>query len=123
MSIISHATETAPAECCGLLLGRCTSIVEARPTRNAAGNPIRNYLIDPHEHFTIIREARRSGLEVLGAYHSHPQSRAVPSETDRAEGFSDFLFLIVGGDRRPLELSAWIWADGNFTEVPLVRVG
>ena len=100
------------------------SILEARPTRNVSRDPRRKYLIDPQEHLMVVREARRRELEVLGAYHSHPRSRAVPSDTDRADGFGNFFYLVVGlGGPRRAELSAWTWEDGNFIEVPLVRVG
>src|SRR5688500_16441343 len=106
MSILAHATEAAPAECCGLLLGRGTTVVEARRARNAAVDPTRRYVIDPREHLMIIRQSRRKTLEVVGAYHSHPRSEAVPSDTDRAEAFSNFFFLIVGLGRGNAELSA-----------------
>ena len=41
--------------------------------------------------------ARADGLEVVGAYHSHPASAAIPSATDIAEATSgaDFVYLIV----------------------------
>ena len=51
-----------------------------------------------------------------------PASAAQPSPTDAAEAFGDFLFVIVGLGAGPPEVTAWIWADGNFTAVPLVRV-
>jgi proteasome lid subunit RPN8/RPN11 len=58
---------------------------------------------------------------VVGAYHSHPRSHATPSATDAADAFAGFLYVIVGLTSIPPELTAWIWADGNFTPVPLVR--
>jgi len=67
-TIIEHAREAAPAECCGLLLGRGDEIVEAVRTRNIAAQPTR-FLIDPKDHINGRREARRRGLEVVGFYH------------------------------------------------------
>jgi proteasome lid subunit RPN8/RPN11 len=58
---------------------------------------------------------------VIGAYHSHPRSAAAPSATDAAQGFGDFVFVIVGLAAEPPELTAWVWAGGNFAAVPLVR--
>jgi proteasome lid subunit RPN8/RPN11 len=58
----------------------------------------------------------------VGAYHSHPRSRAIPSPTDAAEGFGHFVFLIAGLGTDPPELTAWVWVDGNFVAAPLVRV-
>jgi proteasome lid subunit RPN8/RPN11 len=120
-AIFAHARRRAPEECCGLLLGKNDDVVEAVPVANVAEDRRRRYQIDPHEHFSVIREARERGLDVIGTYHSHPRSAAVPSETDRADAFSGFLFLIAGLGVEPPELTSWTWADGNFAAVPLVR--
>jgi proteasome lid subunit RPN8/RPN11 len=94
-AVISHARQTAPAECCGLLLGTPDSITEARRARNLASNPNR-FLIDPKDHVEARREGRSLGLDVVGFYHSHPHSAAVPSATDLAEAsYPDHLYLIV----------------------------
>jgi desampylase len=93
-----------------------------RPAANVADDPLRRYLIDPRDHLGAIREARARGLQVIGAYHSHPRSAAVPSATDAAEGFGNFVFVIAGLALEPPELTAWAWSDGNFTAVPLVRL-
>jgi proteasome lid subunit RPN8/RPN11 len=120
-AIFEHARLEAPRECCGLLIGASQHIRMAVRARNIAQEPHRRYLIDPHDHLAAIRLARQSGNEVIGAYHSHPRSAAVPSPTDTAEGFAHFLFVIAGMDGTP-EVTAWSWHDGNFTAVPLVRV-
>ena len=67
-----------------------------RPRANLDAAPTR-YLIHPVDHFRAIRGARADGLEVVGAYHSHPASAAIPSATDIAEATSgaDFVYLIV----------------------------
>ena len=102
--MLAHAREEAPRECCGLLVGRGTSIVRSVRARNLDAGSTR-YLIDPGDHFAAIRSARTEGLDVVGAYHSHPSSTPVPSATDIAEADSgpDFLYVIVspiGGDLR-----------------------
>lgn len=120
-AIVTHARQRAPHECCGLLLGNRDTIVDALPAANLAADPLRRYLIDPHDHLRALGAARQRGLEVVGAYHSHPRSTAQPSATDAAEAFSSFLFLIVGLAAEPPELRAWAWSDGNFAPVSLVR--
>ena len=121
-AIVEHARDTAPYECCGLLIGADERITAAVRACNLADDPARRYLIDPHDHLAAIRLARDRGQQVVGAYHSHAQSRAVPSATDTAEAFPGFLFLIVGLGPDPPELAAWTLVDGNFVAVPLVRV-
>ena len=94
--MLAHAREEAPRECCGLLVGKGESVVRSVRARNLDAKATR-YLIDPEDHFEAIRAARVEGLEVVGAYHSHPSSTPVPSATDIAEanGGSDFLYVIV----------------------------
>lgn len=95
-AVIAHARETAPAECCGVLIGTRETVTDARRSRNLAGDPNR-FLLDPKDHIAARREARAQGLEVIGFYHSHPHSAPVPSATDLAEAsYADHLCLIVG---------------------------
>jgi [CysO sulfur-carrier protein]-S-L-cysteine hydrolase len=120
-AIIAHARRDRPSECCGLLLGVSDAIVEAVPLPNAAEDPERQYFIEPAAYLQVLRAARQRSLDVIGVYHSHPRSTATPSPTDAAEGFSNFIFLIVGLAAETPELTAWTWADGNFTPIPIVR--
>ena len=76
--------EASPGECCGVLLGRHGEVVEAVRVRNLSDNRTR-YLLDPAGHLAAQRDGRARGVDVLGFYHSHPHSPAVPSETDVAE--------------------------------------
>jgi proteasome lid subunit RPN8/RPN11 len=94
--MLAHAREEAPRECCGLLVGTGESVVRSVRARNLDAKATR-YLIDPEDHFAAIRAARAEGLEVVGAYHSHPSSTPVPSATDIAEANSGsgFLYVIV----------------------------
>lgn len=120
-AILAHAHNASPQECCGLLLGRDDRVFHAVAARNAATDPIRRFLVEPEDYFEAIRQARREALDVIGVYHSHPRSAAIPSATDRAEGFENFVFLIVGLGHEPPEITAWSWATGNFDPLPLVR--
>jgi proteasome lid subunit RPN8/RPN11 len=118
--IVRHAREAAPAECCGLLVGYATHVVDAIPTRNIATSPTR-FLIDPKEHIDGRREARRRGLDVIGFYHSHPHSEAQPSARDRDESsYPDHLYMIVGMCSEPPDVRVFIPGEGTFREVPLV---
>ena len=114
--IVSHARDTAPAECCGLLVGTGDAIVEAVRTRNAAADPNR-FEINPEDHIYARRTARQRGLEVLGFYHSHPRSPAMPSATDLAEAsYPGHLYLIVSVKVEPADVRLYRLNAGAFKE-------
>jgi desampylase len=123
-SILAHALEAAPQECCGLLIGNRGRIERAARARNLAPSPTR-YLIDPADHFAALRAAREAGLAVIGAYHSHPASPPTPSQTDRAEiSYPDYLYLIIGPERAgslPVP-RAYLPRDRDFEPILLVTV-
>lgn len=119
--IHAHAERAQPEECCGLLLGAAHDIRAFHEARNSAASPRTRYTINPEDHFAAIRAARAAGLEVVGAYHSHPVSDAVPSATDRAEAFPHFLFVIVSLMGPSPAVCGWTLVEGNFVPVRLVR--
>ena len=122
--LLAQASDEAPNECCGLLLGHSDVVEYARRARNLHESPSR-FLIDPADHFAAMREAREAGLRVIGAYHSHPHSPPVPSETDLAEAIdTELLHIIVSPGTRdaPGQARGFRILDGNFREVRLVLV-
>lgn len=122
-AVVAHARDTAPAECCGVLIGSEDEIVEAFRTRNSADRPTR-FLIEPRDHFDAIRSARARRLDVVGYYHSHPHSPARPSETDVAEAnYPDQLSLIVSLASDPPDLRLFRFDGRNFLEEPFVTHG
>jgi proteasome lid subunit RPN8/RPN11 len=123
-AMIEHARQDAPLECCGLLVGVPGLIEESVRTRNVRESE-RTYLIDPAEHLAVMKRVRGEGRAVLGAYHSHPRSPAVPSATDLAEAhYEEFLYVIVSlADQAAPDVRGYRLSGRNFLPVPLVRVG
>jgi len=123
-SLIAHAREESPRECCGILLGRDNEIVQARRARNVASSPATRFVIDPKDHIDARRDGRALGLEILGFYHSHPHGAAVPSATDVAEAaYPGSVYAIIGLSADAPEVRVFEFAAGNFHERPLVTVG
>jgi proteasome lid subunit RPN8/RPN11 len=86
----AHGEETYPHECCGILLGRASDsgievaqLLRAGNTRTDSAH--NRYNIAPQELIAAQREARKSGLDIVGFYHSHPDHPAQWSSTDFAE--------------------------------------
>ena len=117
--VCAHAQQDAPCECCGLLIGNREAIVEAFPARNDRSG-LSRYLINPEDHFRAIRKARRAGLAVIGAYHSHPASGPVPSATDLAEANdTELLHVIVSLTTRPPSVRGFRYTGREFVPVEL----
>jgi proteasome lid subunit RPN8/RPN11 len=121
-SIAEHARRAAPHECCGLLIGDERRIAEAQPVENRAADASRRYEIDPRDLLAAMKRLRGTRQAVIGAYHSHPLSSATPSESDHAEAFSDFLYVIAGPVALPLPvpIEAYRLEHGNFRRIRLV---
>lgn len=124
-SLVAHARQEAPNECCGLLVGSGSleTIEDSVRTRNLESSPTR-FRVDPQEHIALNRRLRPTSQRVIGAYHSHPLSPAKPSPSDNAEAFySEFIYLIVSlaGPNAP-EINAYRLVERNLEPVQLVRV-
>jgi len=102
--IISHARETSPHECCGLIGGNDARTQTVYPLRNVAADPLVTYEAAPEELFAAQRAMREGGQQLLAIYHSHPRSKdPQPSETDiRLAYYPSAVYFIVGlGDEEP----------------------
>lgn len=100
--ISSHGEVDYPYECCGLLIGRFDSVdekvvFETYPISNAREESAKRnrFLIQPEELMKGERYARTRDLEVVGFYHSHPESPAVPSQYDLEHAWPTYSYIIV----------------------------
>lgn len=85
-------------ECCGFLLGYDRSqriVTNVLPATNIARNKSVEFKVDPLEYLRAEQLAEKSGLELLGVYHSHPNCAAIPSESDRRDAQPHFSYVIV----------------------------
>jgi proteasome lid subunit RPN8/RPN11 len=71
--IISHARETAPAECCGYLATDGWTARKLIKMTNVDESAT-HYTMDPAEQFEALRQAREAGLQLRVVYHSHPET-------------------------------------------------
>ncbi|HZU20250.1 MAG TPA: M67 family metallopeptidase [Gaiellaceae bacterium] len=110
----AHAAEEAPNECCGIIVTRDGVAERYVRGRNALASPYRYQLeIDPEVWFL-----EDDGYELV-VFHSHPETEAVPSRTDRelAGLWSGRPFVIYGLARG--QLRAWRIARDGVEEIPL----
>ena len=119
-AIRDHARSESPNECCGLLVGTASVIDEAVRAANILASESR-YELDPRTHVETNRRLRGTPRQVVGAYHSHPRSPAVPSLSDLGEArYPEFVWLIVSLQTAAEECRAYRIVDGGATELPLV---
>ena len=120
------AQDAYPHEACGLLLGRLSgdrvTVEHVRSAPNLDRAHARDrYELDPAAHLAAAEEARALGLDVVGVWHSHPDLPARPSETDRAEAWSGWSYVIVSaGASRAGELRSWRLHGDRFAEEEVV---
>ena len=100
------------------------------PASNGASDPTTRFEISPVDYFSQIRRCRRINEQqgerfaVVGAYHSHPRGSHEPSETDDAQAFGDFVFVIVGlaGSAGGMQIGAYTLAGPRLTPLQLTVV-
>ena len=112
--IREHGVRDYPYECCGLLLGRFAEngkvVCETYPISNAREESAKRnrFLITPEELMRGERYARDNDLEVVGFYHSHPDSPAVPSNYDLEHAWPTYSYIIVStGEGASTDLFSW----------------
>ena len=117
-----HAEGTSE-ECCGFLLGHeGRSIVTCTiPTTNVARDPGEYFVIDPLAYLRAEQYAATSNLELIGIYHSHPNSAAIPSETDRTNALQNLSYVILSlDDQQCTGIRSWRLNSSEHFEEELI---
>ncbi len=129
--IQEHAIRDFPYECCGLLAGVRERghrgeyeniIYEIAPCVNAlyVGRE-HSFEISYSEYIDVEREARTLGYEIVGSYHSHINSAAVPSNNDIDFATPGQSMMIIALQQRvPSAVTSWLLRDsGGFHQEPI----
>jgi len=84
--LITHAIERQPNESCAMLLGEkiddAWNVKEVFLTENIDKSQT-NFTISPEELLKGYQLAEKMQLDLVGVFHSHPNSDAIPSSTDK----------------------------------------
>ena len=109
MDIRRHGRESYPEECCGALIGRDGSVVEAMRLPNLMGEEARqHFLVGPVEYQVAEKRATEMGGKLMGFYHSHPDHPARPSQNDLEQAWPTFLYVILAvQDGKPGTMTSW----------------
>ena len=94
-SLIQHSEKAGVAESCAMLLGTHNeqqwNVKEVFLTRNAHNDSTISFIISPEELLQGHQLAEKKHLELVGIFHSHPDTAASPSSMDKK-------FMKVNGD-------------------------
>jgi len=119
--IQAELEENKPYEACGVLIGTIDGMTahaeKALPIRNVKRTH-KSFELDSKEHYNAWNEAENNGKEIVGVYHTHPVSSAVPSLWDRETmENAPSVWLIAGADG----MQAHVWENGLKT-VKIIEV-
>ena len=81
--ILSQYSENQkPNESCAILFGKNNQVLEVFLTENIDESPV-NFTISNEQLIEGYKIAEEKKMEVIGIFHSHPNSDAFPSSTDK----------------------------------------
>lgn len=98
--MLEDAERTFPDECCGFFFGTEDGnqriVKEVLAVDNSKeGDKRRRFEIAPKDYLKAEAFAEQNGLSLLGVYHSHPNSPAIPSAQDRIAAQPYFSYIII----------------------------
>ncbi len=79
--LIRHAKEQSPNEACGILTGTGARVEEIYQMANI-DKSASSFFMAPKEQLSVMKKIRNLKLEMVGIYHSHPETKAYPSAHD-----------------------------------------
>ncbi len=117
--LTKHAQSNFPNESCALLFGtddsKTCTVRDVFLAENIERSPI-NFAISNEELLKGYKEAEQKKLDVIGIFHSHPHSEAVPSLTDKKfMGINPVVWVISNKDN---ELKAYT-LESEIIQVPI----
>lgn len=106
--ILNHAKTGLPNEACGLLAGSVEEdkkLVEKIYELTNMDASREHFTMNPKEQLEAIKDIRANGLQLLGNFHSHPETPARPSEEDKRLVYDcklSYLILSLSEDDNPV---------------------
>ncbi len=124
-SIEKHALRVFPLECCGLLVGRAArgifNVEEVVQANNIHESEV-SFEADAELVYRAIDAAGAEGLELIGIYHSHPNTRAYISAADAEvmKLWPNVAWLVAGVvGEQVVEKKAFVLREGKVTELKI----
>jgi proteasome lid subunit RPN8/RPN11 len=118
--IARQALDNRLKEVCGILAGVGEQVREIIPIQNAASDPAHFFQLDERSFTQAMFDIERTGLSLIGIYHSHPNGDPIPSQVDiQQANYPDTAYVIVGLNHSEPRLAAWQIRPGEVNRIDL----
>lgn len=125
--ILDHARAGLPNEACGLLGGSEENgdhiVTDVYLLRNVDESR-EHFSMDPAEQLAAVKDIRSKGRQLLGNFHSHPESPSRPSQEDIRLAYDSkmhYLILSLMEEDKPV-LNSFHIEKGQVTREKLIIV-
>ena len=117
--ILSEYSENQkPNESCALLFGKDNTVMDLFLTENIEKSPV-NFTISNKQLIEGYKIAEEKKIDVIGIFHSHPNSDAFPSNTDKKFMQSNpVAWIIYSGINK--NFKAFL-LESNIIEIPIIE--
>ena len=120
--LAKYAEAEKPYESCAILVGNETdenwTVKEVVLTENTVKSRV-TFTISPEKEFEVDQNAKKSNMEIVCIFHSHPESEAQPSETDKKfMRVNPFPWIIYSGLTK--EMNCFILQDENVKQISII---
>ena len=119
--ILEHAKKGLPNEACGLLGGVIEGdnqvVTDVYLLRNVDESN-EHFSMDPAEQLAAVKDIRAKGRQLLGNFHSHPESPSRPSEEDKRLAYdstAEYLILSLQEENHPVLKAFGVDKEKNVT--------
>lgn len=92
--MIEHGEITLPFEACGLLSGNNNTIQSIWPLWNEAESSKRFFVSKDVVEYTI-EEIKEKNENIIAIYHTHPQTKPIPSRYDIAHHIDENVKMVI----------------------------
>jgi proteasome lid subunit RPN8/RPN11 len=117
-TLSEYSENQKPNESCALLFGRDNQVLDLFLTENIEKSPV-NFTISNKQLIEGYKIAEEKKVDVIGIFHSHPNSDAFPSNTDKKFMQSNpVVWIIYSGINK--NFKAFL-LESNIIEIPIIE--
>lgn len=116
--MVRHCMEEKPLEACGLLSGSEGTVGHCWNIRNVNQSPV-SFAMDMEQVVTALQQMKQHNEQLLGIYHSHPNSYPYPSTFDIEHVAYPCSYLIVSLNRLRPRVRSYRITGGDVQHEPI----